>query len=156
MRWSSPSGVIRRQRIGRLEDNATVIAAAPATHLLLVNHYVIPVGRAGLGLRRSTESVASSRCCCPPAHSGDFSVTPLAVNFTDSLCFCELRRIPGPGTRDKSCLAPRVRVMALCKTMPSDARPNFKTGCVGDKAAQQRHPHSSNLVFLQPKTRIVS
>lgn len=32
-----PPGVIRRQRIGRLEDNATVIAAAPATHLLLVN-----------------------------------------------------------------------------------------------------------------------
>lgn len=37
MRWSSSSGVIGRQRIGRLEDNATVIAAAPATHLLLVN-----------------------------------------------------------------------------------------------------------------------
>lgn len=26
--------------------------------------------------------------------------------------------------------------------MPSDARPNFKTGCVWDKAPQERHPHS--------------
>lgn len=104
-------------------------------------HYVIPVRRTGQHRVRDSVVLHNAEAFTA-THSRDFSITPKAVNFTDFLCFGELRRIPRPGTRDKSCLAPQVRVMAPRKMMPSDARPNFKTGCVWDKAPQERHPHS--------------
>lgn len=93
-------------------------------------HDIIPVRRTGQRkgvwyfiVPHSAESidlcpinaVLRAKCglSCLPVYSGDFSVTPKAVSFTDLLCFGEQRRILRSGTRDKSCLTPQVRVMAL-------------------------------------------
>lgn len=90
--------------------------------------------------------------------SGDFSVTPKVVNFTDFLLFRWAQEDPeARNQRQKLSHSTGQSNGFPCKVMPSDARPNLKTGCVWDHVPQERHSHSrwisTNVFFHHAKTR---